>query len=81
MQVSLMKTERRSIWGCKNMEEPVSEIQSLGKHKKEKQTTCMVRVSTEKGFSFHVSLFGMDSIGTGFQRIRRTKQPSKLNLL
>ena len=44
------------------MEEHVSEIQSLGRHRKKNTNYCMVRVSTEKGFSFHVSLFGMDSI-------------------
>ena len=48
------------------MEEPVSKIQSFGQHRK--KNTSMVRVSTEKGFSFHVSLFGMDNIGTGFKQ-------------
>ena len=47
-----MKRERRANWGCKKMEEPVSERESLTqlKKKKKKKTTCMGRFSTEKGF-------------------------------
>ena len=74
-----MKTERSFIWGCKNMEEPVSEGERLAQHKKQtKQTTCMVRFSTEKGFSVHICISRMDRIGTGFDLIRRTKHHPNL---
>ena len=70
-----MKTERRSIRACKNMEEPISEgkVWSGIKTNKTKQTTCMVRFSTEKGFSVHICLFG-----TGSQL--RVKQQSQNDL-
>ena len=66
-----MKTaERRANWGCKNMEEPVSERESLTQLKnKQKKLLAWGVFLLKRGFSVHICRFGINIIGTGFLRI------------
>ena len=65
-----MKTERRANWGCKNMEEPVSERESLTQLKNEQRKLLAWGVFLLKRvFSVHICRFGINIIGTGFLRI------------